>query len=58
VKFVKEFAKYQDIGDVDFFGNAMRGGGAPFGAPAESGMIRKESRAITMKDLLIYRFNC
>ena len=45
MKFVKEFAKYQDIGDVDFFGNAMRGGGAPFGAPAESGMIRKESRA-------------
>ncbi len=52
MKFIKEYAKYQDIGGTDFFGNALRGSGLPFGTSPDSGMIRKESRANNDEDFI------
>ena len=51
MKFVKEFAKYQDPGDIDFFGNAIGGNSSSAPAP-DSGIIRKVSRANNDDDFI------
>lgn len=50
MKFIKEFAKYQDPADVDYFGNMP--GGASFPSAQDSGIIRKESRANNDDDFI------
>lgn len=50
MKFIKEFAKYQDPADVDYFGNMS--GGSAFPPVQDSGIIRKESRANNDDDFI------